>query len=100
MTTSDRRRRTMSPRVGRIDASTAHRRHRKRGKEIEIMTLNAIRIANDHQEKLLAEASHRRTLTELAQPSLRQRLATVTSLVRSAFPGLDIAQGSVFPATH
>jgi hypothetical protein len=72
----------------------------KRGKEIEIMTVNTIRIVNDHQEKLLVEASHRRTLATLDQPSLRQRLATVASLVRAAFPGLDVAQGSVFPATH
>jgi hypothetical protein len=64
------------------------------------MTINAILIVNDHQEKLRKEAAQRRLLAPLATSSLRRRLASVSGLFRASFPGLDIAPGSVFPATH
>jgi len=57
-------------------------------------------IARDRQQSLRDEAAHRRLVVETNHTSLRQRLTAVASVVRAAFPGIDVAQGSLFPATH
>lgn len=57
----------------------------------------AIRTATTHQETLRAEAARARATATGTIPTLRTRLAAVA---RVAFGGSDLAQGSVFPATH
>ena len=59
-----------------------------------------IRLANEHQDRLRAEAAQRRRLAPASRSSLHDRLASAASIVRSAFGGPEIAPGSVFPATH
>lgn len=57
----------------------------------------AIRTATIHQETLRSEAAKARATSAGSAPTLRARLAAVA---RVAFGGSDLAQGSVFPATH
>jgi hypothetical protein len=57
-------------------------------------------FANDRQQALRHEVSQSRLVIQTNESSLRKRLATVASVVRSARPGVDVAQGSVFTATH
>ena len=64
------------------------------------MFSDVLESANDHQQALRHGASQYPVVIQTNESSFRKRLATVASVVRSAFPGLDLAQGSVFPATH
>ena len=64
------------------------------------MISDALQFATDHQQALRYEASQTRLVTPTNESNLRKRLAAVASVVRAAFPGLDLAQGSVLPATH
>ncbi len=64
------------------------------------MISDALPFATDRQQALRHEASQTRLVTPTNESNLRKRLAAVASVVRAAFPGLDLAQGSVLPATH
>ena len=64
------------------------------------MISDALEFATDRQQALRYEASQTRLVTPTNESNLRKRLAAVASVVRAAFPGLDLAQGSVLPATH
>jgi hypothetical protein len=55
-----------------------------------------LRVATDHQARLRDEAQRRQVDSE----PTRRRFAAVQAIVRLAFPGMDVASGSVLPATH
>ena len=57
-------------------------------------------IVRDRQQGLRHEAAQHRLVTKTIETTLRQHLTAVASVVKAAFPGIDVAQGSVFPATH
>ena len=57
-------------------------------------------IVRDRQQGLRHEAAQHRLVTKTTETSLRHRFTAVASVVKAAFPGIDVAQGSVFPATH
>jgi hypothetical protein len=52
-----------------------------------------LRIAKDYQANLRKQAQHERA----ERLTLSERIA---SIVRLVMPGLDVASGSVLPATH
>lgn len=64
------------------------------------MYVQSIIYANDHIESLIAEATQRRMIEKLPRITLRQRLASVASTVRSAFADPTVTPGSVVPAVH
>ena len=53
-----------------------------------------LRVAKDRQAQLRAEAQRQAT------PRSIRRIASSASTVRLALPGMDVASGSVLPATH
>jgi len=55
-----------------------------------------LRVATDHQARLRDEVQRRQVESE----PTRRRFAAVQSILRIAFPGMDVASGSVLPATH
>jgi hypothetical protein len=60
----------------------------------------SINYANEHIESLIADADKSRMIAKLSRPSLRQRLVSLASNVRSAFSDPAAAPGSVVPAVH
>ena len=64
------------------------------------MSSDIVQLAYDRQQALRHEASQSRSVIQTNESSLRKRLATVATVVRSALPGVDGGQGSVFPSTH
>jgi hypothetical protein len=65
------------------------------------MTNDHLELANDRQAQLRAEAERRRLVSPTNAPGLLQRLAAVASRINGlAFPAMDVAPRSVFPATH
>ena len=55
-----------------------------------------LRVATDRQARLRDEAQRRQVGSETA----RGRFAALQTIFRFAFPGMDVASGSVLPATH
>jgi hypothetical protein len=53
-----------------------------------------LRVATDRQARLRDEAQRHQVKTD------RGRFAAIQTIVRFAFPGMDVASGSVLPATH
>lgn len=53
-----------------------------------------LRVATDRQARLRDEAQRRQVETS------RGRFAAIQTIFRFAFPGMDVASGSVLPATH
>lgn len=64
------------------------------------MNVQSIIYANDHIESLIADAAKRRSIATLPRTTLRQRLASLASTVRSAFADPTVTPGSVIPAVH
>ena len=64
------------------------------------MNVQAVIYANDHIETLRRDAAHRRMVDTLPRTSLRQRLASLTSTLRSALTEPIVAAGPVTPAVH
>ena len=61
------------------------------------MIAQSLRLANDHQEQLRADAAHRR----VSRPRAAGRIvASVAAILRTAFAGPAIATGTILPATH
>jgi hypothetical protein len=55
-----------------------------------------LRVATDHQARLRDEAQRRQVGSEPTRP----RFAAVQTIIRLAFPGMDVASGTVLPASH
>jgi hypothetical protein len=64
------------------------------------MNVQSIVYANDHIDRLIADAADRRVVATLPRMTLRQRLASLAGNVRSAFTDSNVASGSVIPAVH
>lgn len=60
----------------------------------------SINYANDHIERLIADADKSRMIAKLSRPTLRQRLVSLVSTVRSAVADPAAAPGSVVSAIH
>ena len=64
------------------------------------MNTYAILVVNQHLESLLAEAAHERLLNQGPRPSLRDRVASKMSSLRSAIAEPADASASVLPALN
>ena len=64
------------------------------------MNAYAILVVNQHLESLLAEAAHERMVNQLPKPSLRERVASVMSSVRSAAAEPADAGASILPTLN
>ena len=55
-----------------------------------------LRVATDHQARLRDEVQRRQVEGE----STGRRFAAIQAILRLAFPGMDVASGTVLPASH